>query len=431
MTHPFTLAMAAILLLVPVVPRSDLGFKSLDNGLRYRCVQVPGTLGVCAVLALRVGSNHDPKGLTGLASTVAHALRSSQSDVPPASRFTVRVLGTTTLLSAVRPSQDLDDLLKRFREVLSGGIALSDDAARRAAGAAALEADDQVNIVPGTALRWMARRSLLASMPAGRQGVGIPAELKRLQPSALVRRYQDLYRPRHAVLSLLGGLPERDMAAAVSAAFEQLPAGDVEVPSPVARDDIGPTPATATSDRVDAPYVTLAVRAPDPGDEAYLAFAVAMEVAAARAALAMRDERGRETFGRFPRFRFDYPAGAHLAFINRRGRNGEGPDRPRAEIATVADSLRDGVTQAEVERAVGQVARRLRLPPYAGATNAALGTARGLYGPASTLVMAEVLGWPGGLDDRIRAVSSRQVGALLRDTLEPGSRAWFEIVRPE
>ncbi|MCZ6694971.1 MAG: hypothetical protein O7A63_00385, partial [Acidobacteria bacterium] len=38
---------------------ADLGFRTLPNGLRYRCVHVPGSEGVCAVLGIRAGTHHD------------------------------------------------------------------------------------------------------------------------------------------------------------------------------------------------------------------------------------------------------------------------------------------------------------------------------------------------------------------------------------
>ena len=56
------------------------------------------------------------------------------------------------------------------------------------------------------------------------------------------------------------------------------------------------------------PYVTLALRAPDPTEPDYLPFAVAMTVVNARAAYALRDDRGREVWGRFPRVYFEYVA---------------------------------------------------------------------------------------------------------------------------
>ena len=142
----------------------------------------------------------------------------------------------------------------------------------------------------------------------------------------------------------------------------------------------------------------------------------------------MRDERGRETFGRFPRALFDYADGAPLAFINRRGRDGEDPAAAAAEIRLVADALRSGVTAVEVERAAQLVARRLRLPPFGAAPTRGGVSPRGLYVPASTLVMAELLGWPADLEDRVRAVSLQQVAASLQRALAPSSSAWFELV---
>jgi len=428
MTLRFPLAVSLLSAAVLSAPDPDRGFADLANGLRYRCVQVPGARGVCAVLALRVGSHHDPAGATGLASAVAHALRRSQAALPPASRFTVRVLGDTTLLSATRPAGQLGELLSLYREVLSGGVALSDDEVTRAVGAAALEADDQLNILPGTGLRWMARRSMLGDGPAGRCGVGVPAELKRLEPATVMRRYQALYRPRHAVLSVLGGLPEPEMVSAVSSGFAELPPGDVDVPSVVAVEASAGAPTSVVSPRVDAPYVSLALRAPDAGDPSYLVFAVAMEVVAARVARAMGDERGRETFGRFPRTMFDYPNGAPLAFVNRRGRDGDGVDRPRAEIEALVASLEKGVSATEVGRARDQVSRRLQLPPYPRSSRSTIVSARALHVPASALAMAEVLGWPADLQARVAGVSVDQVDAALRAALDPAAWGWFDIV---
>ena len=301
-----SLILGALLACGPILPAQEsepapsLGFDSLGNGLRFRCVHVAGVTGVCAVVMWRVGTVHDPAGATGLASVVGEVMRRDQSSLPLAQRWSVGVRASSTVLTAVTEPEDLRSLLARFRTLLAGEMALEGDALQRSAGSAALEADSQVHIVPGTALRWVARRSLLESTAVGRQGIGIPAELKRLEPALIRDRYRELYRPRNALIVLCGGASEGAMVAALRGAFEDLPGGDHAVPPPIADGVLGRPAETAEHDRVAAPYVTLALCAPDPADPDYLPFAVAMEIVKARAALALRGDRGRGGVGALP-----------------------------------------------------------------------------------------------------------------------------------
>lgn len=438
MVHPFpSVVLAAWLFCSPSLPAqppaadSALGFEALGNGLRFRCVRVPGVTGVCAVLAWRVGADHDPVGATGLAAAVGEAIRRTQVELPPAKRCSVAVSGRRTMFTGVAESHDLAALMARLREVLAGELPIDDDLAVRAAGGAALEADSEINILPGTALRWMVCRSLLAGTPAGRQGIGVPEELKQLEPSVLRARYEQLYTPRNALLVMCGGIAEATMEEALRGALEDLPAGAHAAPEPAVHDSLGPPPSSNTLDRVMAPYVTLALRAPDPTDADYLPFAVAMTVVDARATRVMRIDRGREVWGRFPRVFFDYAEGGRIALINRRARDGEGADGPRAEIQGLVDGLHEhGARPEEIAKAVELVARRLRLPPYPEPAAGTTMSARGLYGLASTLVVAEILGWPRDLADRVRALPPSRIDAVLRAALAPADRRWFELVPP-
>ena len=140
---------------------------------------------------------------------------------------------------------------------------------------------------------------------------------------------------------------------------------------------------------------------------------------------------GGEVWGRFPRVYFEYTEGDRVAFINRRARDGQDVEAPRAEIEGLVDGMhRSGARSEEIARAVEQVSRRLGLPPYPEPPVGTTMSARALYGPISVLLTAELLGWPVDLASRIRALPPSRVEAALRAALAPEGRRWFALVPP-
>src|SRR5262249_48025723 len=152
------------------------------------------------------------------------------------------------------------------------------DAVARAVGQASLAADDETQIFPGTALYHTARRALLSGTPEGRQTIGIPDELAHLDAERIAHWYEATFRPRNAWLVVFGPATAAQMTQGIRASFAELPAGEAAAPVPTVHDAIAADADDASRDRLNAPFVTLALRAPEVGDPEELPFAIAMVV---------------------------------------------------------------------------------------------------------------------------------------------------------
>jgi predicted Zn-dependent peptidase len=409
----------------PSTKPADLGFTALDNGLRYRCISVPAARGVCAVLGIDVGSDHDPIGATGLAHVTAAWLRNGLAAEQPNLQVTVR--GAGTLLSAMGDGDRLASVLATFARVLSGALPIEADAVARATAQASLAADDETQIYPGTALYHTARRALLAGTPAGRQTIGIPAEIMQIDAEFLARWYEAAFVPQRAWLVVLGPGSAPRMTEEVRAAFAALRPGEATPPAVTVHDAVDADAGEGTRDRIGAPFVTLALCAPVAGDPEELPFAIAMVVASDVAARSFHRMRGGEGIGRFLPSRCDWVEGDRLVMFNRRALDGAGFEVARDELAAFATALHEhGATPQQIERATARLASRVRLVDPARLP--ARATPQMLWAPAMSLAMAALLQRPADLAARIAAVPAERVVDALRRAFAPENRRWFMLL---
>lgn len=421
------LALAA----APAAPRpvsADLGFTSVANGLRYRCVSVPHARGVAAVLSLPIGTEHDPAGKTGLAHLIAEWMRSRESERSPREQLQVEVRGSSTLVTGLGTSRSLADLLGRLRELVSAELEPTADEVQLAAGRAALAADDHSKVVPGPCLDWLVARSLFAGTPAGRQGVGVVSELRtlRLEHAFVAGWFRDHYRPRGARLVVVGPDPAEAMDAAVAGVFGDLAPGEVPLPEPTVHDSLGEPMSEIVQDRVAAPFVTLAVPAPDSAAPEYLEFAVAMQVVGRLGARFFRRYRGQEAAAKFPIFVFAHADASPVARINRRGKDGQEAEEVIDEIEDFVAVLLDrGVLEDELELAKATVARGLLLPPFSVDPG---GLPHILAQRARTLLVADRVGWPADIAERVGSVTADGVQKALRTALSAGERRYLALL---
>ena len=408
---------------------SAVQFATLSNGLRYACIEVPGARGLCAVLAVAAGADHDPPGQTGLGAVVAELLRLVHEAERVADRVQVELLGPVTLLSVVRTDGEAADVLAPWERVLGGRLEIDADRATRALWRAALRADDATQVFPGPILRGTAQRALLAGTPAGRQAVGILAEMRAIDAGVLRSRCAAQFRPRHAWLVVAGGLPAAELDRAVQERLGSLPGG--EAPAAAARShDRLPAPVVqAAHDRLNAPYVALALAAPAPASPSFASFLVAMEVLRGRATHDLRPARSGEASAGVTPFEYD-AARLPLVTINRRARDGGSMDEVREELAAFAARACGRVVAQDLELAASRLRWQLRPPPWDGALAAALRDPRSLHPRVRRLVLAAILGWPTDLHEQVAAVSADQVTELLRVALAPAQHRFFALVPP-
>lgn len=423
-----TLVLAALCAQDP--PPATLGFATLDNGLRARCVSVPDARGACVLLGVRVGHDHDPPGCTGLAEVVGDWLRLTQESLPPPQRWTVSVHGTLTLVSLLlddgRP-ESVRGALQRCAALLAGELPLTDDLAARARAAAALRADDALEVFPGPQLAARARRLLLRGEPAGRQIEGIAAELAAVDRARLESWARAHVGPGNALAVVFAPAAEAALAADVRATLGAIDRR-VAAAAVTTHDALPPPPAETSSERVAAPYGGYALLAPAVGDERHLAFLVAMDVLARHAWAAFRDPRGGESQGRASPFSFRFHEGERVVLLVRRGRDGDPAAAVRAELDRFLDRIaRASVALEEVAVAAGNVARILGFPPYDEIVAAQLRQPAGMFARARLLLFGEVLGWSSDLSDRIGRLPVGFVQRVLAESVAGDRRLWVSL----
>ena len=421
------------LVLPQVEPAAQLetgaAFQSLENGLRYGEVYLPGSRPECLVLVFRVGQDRDPQGQTGLAEVVGAALVLAQQGQPARERFQVVVKGAFTQLWTTAPVAEVARRMEFLGRLLGGALSLDDDLLHRAIAMAALQADDESMIFPGPVLRQRAKRAVLAGTPQGRQSDGIPAEIQNLTPEQVRERLGSSYRPRQGILVALGGMGGGELAEHI-AALAALPPGELHEPLDAVHDPLPPPEAVTISRRVDAPFVSAALRAPWHSSPDFLPFLLALEVLRARAGLAFRTYRGGESLARFHFVEHNYMDGDRLALVNRRGENNDSLADVEAEVAQFLLVLRDNEpTQRDVNAAALAVALRLSLPPYDSRLLPPMLEQPDLLMPrALALCMYELWGWPTDLRAAIEAVPLAAVRQAIADHFAPESVHWFALV---
>lgn len=312
----------------------------------------------------------------------------------------------------------------RFCEAAANDAAsLSDDTIALVIARAALAADDAEWLHPGPVLQCRARAALCTG-PAARPVAGSPRALQSLSPA----RVRELSK---------SGAPPRGLALGAIAA--ELRAAAANWPAcrrtPTARSFGGVTTTTTVTNaplvhpRLDGPLVATAFVVPDSVPLA--AFAVAIEVAKARAARRLRLQ-GRELLARAPIVEWSWLRGDPLVVFCRRGANGAEPSRAAAELDALLADLRTNAPSAdELAAAIqGVIGETLGGPGRAAA-------AATLPGRATAMLLAE---WRGIVANDISVVTADAARAAFargcpetagfRGTLvpapadEPGWRAW-------
>ncbi len=412
------------------LPRAaDSAFESLPNGLRYRTVDVPGSRHEFLALVLEVGREHDPRGSTGMAEVVGAALTLAQEGETEQRRFKVVVKEGFTLLWIIAPVGEVEGRLQFLVELLDGSLQLDDDLLRRARAIAALRADDDSMIFPGPILRQRAQRVLLAGTAGGRQSLGIPAEITAISIAQIRARIRDSYRSGAAILGLLGGMNDDQLAGCLDA-LVSIPAGDGPAPMPIIYDPLGRPEETTTAANVDGPYVSAVMRAPEQTSDEFLPFLLAMEILRTRASRVFAAFRGAELQARFPFVAHNLMDGDRLTLINRRGENHSSLGDVQAEMTMFLEVLRSNpISEGDVSRAAETVVLQLALPPYEAPVLGPMVQQPGLLMPrALAMCTYELWNWPTDLRARIRAVSRDAVQRALNEYCDPERLRWFALV---
>jgi predicted Zn-dependent peptidase len=168
------------------------------------------------------------------------------------------------------------------------------------------------------------------------------------------------YTPDNAVLSIAGDFDLAETRALVTKYFGLIPAGKGKPPLPdmTVPATFGGWKRTVVEDDVMLPRLFLAFRSPAFGTEQYYASSICSAILGLRkgSRLYRRLVRERQIAAEAQAFTYDLTKGSDLLVIDVTARPSLSPEMLEQEVADEVDQLvRDGVTDAEVARAVALV----------------------------------------------------------------------------
>lgn len=398
---------------------------------RFVWHQIPGATTTAVALLWQQGL--DEEAVPGAAAVLAECrLLRARVAVPNLLASGRLVTADATVIFGLVGDGDPAAPAAFVRALLDDAAPFADDTLALVVAQAALAADDVEFVYPGTALEAAARRRLLGGV-AQRAPAGDAAAIAKLQP-AVVRA-----RLREPVAVCGGALGAAGDAARAAMATVAWPPTAPAVLGAAGRPAVGEPPATmpvTTHPRIDGPFVAAAFVVPPRED--WPCFAVAVEVARARASRQLR-LRGPEVLGRAPLVRWSWLEADPLLLCCRRGRDGEEllPGQ-RAEVDAAAEALAarqelevllaslraEPPTAAEVEAGVRLLYAELSLPT--GETLRQLGRLpRALPGRLETWLLARHR----GIDvEVLRQVTPAAVAATWRAVTAAERAAWFALV---
>jgi zinc protease len=228
------------------------------------------------------------------------------------------------------------------------------------------------------------------------------------------------YRPNNAVLSIAGDFDRDEAIAMVERHFGSIPAG----PTPPALPAMSVSPVfgqwkrEVVPDSVMLPRLFLAFRSPAFGTDDYYAASVAGAILGSRkgSRLYRRLVRERQVASEATAFTFDLTKASDLLVVDVTARQGIPAELLEQEVAQEIDNMfRDGVTQAEVDRAVAVIESDIVRAMQSAGDRADRLSMFATYFRAPELVNEEV--------DHYRAVTIDEVNAFIRERLGENNRA--------
>jgi predicted Zn-dependent peptidase len=164
------------------------------------------------------------------------------------------------------------------------------------------------------------------------------------------------YRPNNAVLTIAGDFEKAEALALVQKHFGPIPAGPSAPPLPDMSlpDVFGQWKREVVPDSVPLPRLFLAFRSPAFGTDAYYAASVAGAVLGLRKGSRLYRSlvRDRQVAAEANAFTYDLTKGSDLLVLDVTARPGISAEMLEQEVAREIDVMfRDGITQAEVDRA--------------------------------------------------------------------------------
>ncbi|MBX6332569.1 MAG: insulinase family protein, partial [Gemmatimonadaceae bacterium] len=236
------------------------------------------------------------------------------------------------------------------------------------------------------------------------------------------------YTPDNAVLSIAGDFDPAEARALVERYFGAIPRGNGRPPLPDMRvpPRFGEWRREVVPDGVMVPRLFLAFRSPVFGSEEYYPASVLGAILGMGKGSRLQQHlvRERHVASEATAFTFDLAKGADLLVADVTARPEISADALEGEVAREVDALhRDGVTDAEVERAVALIETSFVTSMQSAGERA-----------DKLSMFATYFGDPGRVNqeiDRYRAVTAERVSAFAREYLGPDNRASLLYVPAE
>lgn len=258
-----------------------------------------------------------------------------------------------------------------------------------------------------------------ASHPFHHSLIGSFADLEAASLDDIEQFFRTFYTPDNAVLTVAGDF---DLAAArnmVAKYFGDIPRGAGKPPlaPTIVPAKFGGWRREVVEDDVMLPRLYLAFRSPPFGTDGYYAASVCGAVLGMRRGSRLHRAlvREQEVASEASAFTFDLSKGSDLLIADVTARPGVSVERLEAAVAAQIDLLRkDGVTAAEVERAVALIETDFVAALQSAADRADKLSQFATYFGDPALVNVQA--------DRYRAVTAGAVNAFAREALGPDNR---------
>ena len=250
--------------------------------------------------------------------------------------------------------------------------------------------------------------------------IGSMADLDAASLDDIAHFFTTYYTPDNAVLSIAGDFDAAAARAMVEHQFGPIPRGGGKPPLPDMQlpPTFGEPLREVVPDDVMLPRLFLAFRSPVFGSAGYYAASVAGAVLGLRKGSRLHRAlvREQQVAAEAQAFTYDLTKGSDLLVVDVTGRPETNGDVLDAAVNAEIDRLlREGVTQAEVDRAVALVETDLIVALQSAGDRADRLSMFTTYFNDPQLVNVQA--------DRYRAVTAEQVNAFVRERLVPENRA--------
>lgn len=404
----------------------------LPNGL-FVCLSEDHTAPIVAVnLWYHVGSANEPPGRTGFAHLFEHMLFQGSADVEANEHFELvqRAGGTLNGSTWLERTNYFETLPSNQLE-----LALWLEANRMGKLLPAMtqqKLDTQRDVVMNERRwsmdnqpygSWMEKLPALCFPPTHPFHHSLMGSMEDLTAASLgdvAQFFATYYTPDNAVLSIAGDFDPAEARRLVEAHFLPIPRGSGRPPLPDMSlpPRFGEWKREVVPDDIMLPRLFLAFRSPAFGTDDYYPASTCGAVLGLRNASLLRRRlvRERQIAAEVASFTYDLSNGADLLVVDATARPGVSAEKLEQAVASEIDTIvRDGVTSAEVARAVAVIQTMFISSMQQAAERA-----------DRISLFATYCGDPNRLNDevdRYRRVTAASVNEFIRDRLGPDNRA--------